>query len=543
MAPEGWHTSFRLNRVGGYVGLFGPGGQVVDEVTFGPQVADVSLGRLGTASDQWVFFPTPTPGKANTTPPRTAADAPPVVVTPRSGRFTGPMTVQLAAPAAESMAYYTLDGTDPTVGGQAYTAPVAVTETTVLRTVALRDGIPVSAVTTATYLVGERIGLPVVSLVMDPAHLWDEDTGISTTPRQHGRRGERPVMVEWLSPEGALGFSVPAGLRIRGSEDRTEAAKQSLELYFRAEYGSRELTYPLFGPQPGRTYTRLALRAEDQDSWQCREGPQCVAEAMYLRDHLVRELHGAMGQAAARGRWVALYLNGASWGLYHPSEQLDENFLATHFDTSAWYTSAPAGALAPDNAHRWQLFADWLTGADLSTATQYEQAVQQLDIESFTAFVILHLWNGDTAARYAQTATPLIFWEPRRLLEATQLARWGGTRPEQLHIRIVDAEHPITAGLPVDQPLRVARWTDTLSVAWPTNGPGVQVLAKHLFGNDYAILVAEAGAELTNGQSAPARTVFWFWHHDTFRRSTGDAVRLFDRAVDWALRLPVDDGA
>ena len=60
----------------------------------------------------------------------------------------------------------------------------------------------------------------------------------------------------------------------------------------------------------------------------------------------------------------------------------------------------------------------------------------------------------DTAARYAQTATPLIFWEPLRLLEATQLARWGGTRDRtQTYIRIVDAGHPITAGLPVEERL------------------------------------------------------------------------------------------
>ena len=35
VAPEGWHTNFRLNRNGEYVGLFAPDGQVVDEVTFG----------------------------------------------------------------------------------------------------------------------------------------------------------------------------------------------------------------------------------------------------------------------------------------------------------------------------------------------------------------------------------------------------------------------------------------------------------------------------------------------------------------------------
>ena len=769
VAPEGLHTRFRLNRTGGYVGLFDPDGQPVDQVTFGSQLADVSLGRLKTVSDQWVFFSSPTPGKANTTSPRAPPDAPPVTLTPSSGRFTGPMTVQLKTPVPDSTVHYTLDGADPTVDGQGYTAPVVLEQTTVLRAVALRDGVPVSSVTTTTYLVGEPDTLPVISLVTNPAHLWDEATGISTNPQQRGRRWERPVTVEWLSPEGAPGFSVPAGLRIRSGESRSDTAKQSFELHFREEYGPQKLAYPLFGPQPGRTHTRLVLRAETQDSWQCRAAPQCVAEAVYVRGQLMRDLHATMGQMTARGRWVALYLNGAYWGLYRLTEHLDETLLATHFDASAWYASAPTGAQTSDNTHRWHLFADWLAGADLSTAAQYTQVVQQLDIESFTALIILRLWNGDTdwgshdwlaarrrdgpntrwrlfladvgvparqpmrgsearstlipiltsllqntqyqayftaqverhlagtlataavrerldtltatlrpamaaeaarwrpdqepaaavaqwetalqrfsdsldtkaqqlrqlsdpatlqellpqlavpvapagpaplppstriallvghpteltegdaavvahleargaqftvlgphddsqpdpalvamshdlllvsstiwdldtAARFTQTTTPLIFWGPL-LLEATQLARWGGTRPEQLSIRIVDAEHPITAGLPVDERLRVVRRLDTFSVAWPFKGPGVQVLAKHLLGGDSAILVAEAGAELSNGQPAQARTVFMYWHHDTFHRSTSEAVRLFDQAVDWALGLSPDDGS
>ena len=64
----------------------------------------------------------------------------------------------------------------------------------------------------------------------------------------------------------------------------------------------------------------------------------------------------------------------------------------------------------------------------------------------------------------------------------------------------------------------------------------------HRFGDNYAVLAAEAGAELVNGQPAPARRVFLYWYHNTFHRSTGEAVRLFDRAVDWVLGLPSGDG-
>ncbi len=739
VAPDGWHASFRLSRAGDYVGLFGPDGQLVDEVTFGAQETDVSLGRLRTVSDQWVAFSFPTPGAANTTRHRLRAPpgAPSVIVTPGSGLFTGPVTVQLYTPVPGSVVYYTLDGSDPTVEGQEYTAPLAVTETTVLRAVALDDGVPVSTVTTATYLVGESAGLPVLSLVTAPAHLWDEEMGIHVNAERRGRAWERPVTVEWLSPEGEVGFSVSAGLRIHGSSSRV-LPKKSFRLYFRGEYGPTELAYPLFGPEPGQTYDRLVLRS--------RGG---------VRDQLVRDLHGAMGQVAARGRWVVLYLNGAYWGLYNLTERIDEAFLAAHFDASAWRVHPPSEELTRQNAYRWLLLQEWLASADLRDAAQYERAAQRLDIENFTTYIILNIWarntdwpqnnftmarpregsdtrwrffvwdadatfastenafervvtggsppgrilasllqndqyrtyfaaqaerylagvlatvsvrerldalaaelrpaiaaeaalqrladslddsaeqlrlltapetlrqqfprrgvpaappplpplpSGtriallvhnpdeltpgdaavvarlatrgirvtvirtdedsrhdpaqvaeshdllllsssirllDTATRYAQTTTPLIFWEPLLLAAGAPLSPWGGTREEQTDIRIVDADHPITAGLPADRSLRMARRLETFSVAYPPSGPGVQVLAKHLTGGDAALMVAEAGAELANGQPARARTVFLFWHHDTFHWSTSNAVHLFDRAVDWALGLPPPGG-
>ncbi len=781
VGPDAWHTNFRLNRGGEYVGLFDPEGQLVDAVTFEEQEANVSLGRLGTVSGEWVAFPIPTPGAANTTSPRAAPGAPPVVVTPGSGRFAGPVTVQLQAPVGRATVYYTLDGTDPTTEGQAYTAPVAVAETMLLRAVALHDGVPVSAVTTATYLVGESTGLPVLSLVTDPPHLWDEATGIYTNAAERGRAWERPVTMEWLSAEGELGFSVGAGLRIHGNSSRRRA-KQSFRLYFRGEYGPRELEYPLFGAAPGQTYDRLVLRAGFNDSWPCSNVAWCHREeAVYVRDQLVRDLHGAMGQVAARGRWVAVYLNGAYWGLYNLTERIDDTFLATHFDHDDWELVDAATEGYPDENVAWEEFADWLTGADLSEVAHYEQALQQLDIENFTSFIILRLWAGETdwrgnwyaarmrdgpdarwrlfvwdaestfgsdatedvsfsqvvlyhgaytslipilasllanpqyqayftaqverhlagalatesvrsrlaalgaavrpaiaaeaarwlpeqepaaavaqweaalqrvsasldasaqrlrhlsdpetlrqllpqllaldapaplppdtrivllvdpptedspstelvkgdvavvehlaargatvtvirssdsstpapavvagrhdlilisssiralggAARYAQTTTPIIFWEPFLLERGPRLSPRGGTRAHETYIRIVDTDHPITAGLPTDQPLLAVRHPDTFSVAWPTSGPGVQALAMHMFGGDYALMVAEAGAELAHGQPARARTVFLYWHHDTFHRSTGEAVRLFDRAVDWALGLPSADG-
>ena len=318
-----------------------------------------------------------------------------MLIRPGSGRFAGPVTVQLAPPLPGSTVYYTLDGADPTVAGQKYTAPVVFKGTTVLRAVALDEGVPVSMVTTATYLVEESTGLPVLSLVTDPAHLWDATTGIYVNAEGRGRSWERPVTVEWLSPEGKLGFSVGAGLRIHGNISRT-TTKKAFRLYFRGEYGPRELAYPLFGAEPGQAYNRLVLRAVTNDSLPCSAiampTSECLAgDAVYVRDQLVRDLHGAMGQVAAQGRWVEAYLNGAYWGLYNLTERIDDTFLATHFDYDYWdFHSHPGGEHVA-----WDAFLDWSTNTDLSLATHYELVVQQLDIENFTSFMILELWAGN----------------------------------------------------------------------------------------------------------------------------------------------------
>ncbi len=66
-------------------------------------------------------------------------------------------------------------------------------------------------------------------------------------------------------------------------------------------------------------------------------------------------------------------------------------FLATHFAYDYWDVTRRAG-----EHEAWDAFVDWITGTDLSAAAQYEQALQQLDIENFTSFIILELWAGDT---------------------------------------------------------------------------------------------------------------------------------------------------
>jgi hypothetical protein len=62
------HANFRLSAAGEQIGIFDSdlhGNVPLDTLTYGPQTADISYGRLPDGADNWVFFDQPTPGESN----------------------------------------------------------------------------------------------------------------------------------------------------------------------------------------------------------------------------------------------------------------------------------------------------------------------------------------------------------------------------------------------------------------------------------------------------------------------------------------------
>ena len=62
------HTNFKLGKGGEAVGLFDTdanGNAVIDAVTFDEQETEISFGRKPDGTDNWQFFPEPTPGASN----------------------------------------------------------------------------------------------------------------------------------------------------------------------------------------------------------------------------------------------------------------------------------------------------------------------------------------------------------------------------------------------------------------------------------------------------------------------------------------------
>lgn len=133
-------------------------------------------------------------------------------------------------------------------------------------------------------------------------------------------------------------------------------------------------------------------------------------------------------------------------------------------------------------------------------------------------------------------ATPLLTWENDLLDDFAMTGNRHdvdfGEAEKERYLWIVNAPHPIAAGLPAGVANVYARQAP---MSWGKPGLGASIIAT-LYGQPEkaAIFAYEKGATMDYESLAPARRVMLFLNNDTFANLSQEGTRLFDAAVDWA---------
>ncbi len=328
--------------------------------------------------ERLLYFPSPTPGAVNGGDGRTAP-TPVVSFSVPHGWKTGAFDLELSCEDPGAAIYYTTDGTSPTTRSARYTGPVHVSSTTAFRAAVLDHDTILQRDSSATYLFVEDVvrqdenpppGFPAseavngqrmrygmarnvvngadavrlrngftnsictISLVVDPASLFSAERGIYVNAVNDGKGWERQTMVEQIDPVNgdANGFSVPAGLRIRGAYSRgADKAKHSFRLFFRSEYGMGKLEFPLFGDEGAGEFQKVDLRTSQNYSWSNENS----WEDTFIHECFSRDSQRDMGEPYNRSRYYNLFINGVYWGLYQAEERADSDFGATYFGGEA----------------------------------------------------------------------------------------------------------------------------------------------------------------------------------------------------------------
>ncbi|MDB4766278.1 lamin tail domain-containing protein [bacterium] len=349
------YTGFALSSSGEYLGFFDPAGNLVSE--FGPggsdypaQFTDVSYGLVADNNfDTSTFFATPTPGYANFGSVDGVINESPTVSVER-GFYEQAFDVEIASQTPGASVVYTTDGSEPSLsngtrvdpadGNSTVAFTLNISQTTSLRTAAVKDGFATLAATTHTYVFVEDV---ITSDVLDttitsqysdqflkdalldiPTLSFNYDTDITDSFIP-----EQAASIEWLAPDGSEGFQIDAGIRAFGGYHSSSQrfVKKNFRVEFRNRYGASQLEFPLFegfdnGITPTESFDSVEFRTGSHDRFQLASGQA----ARFVDDTLLEA-----GHVAPHGRFVHIYTNGVYWGQYHMRERWDADFLAQYY--------------------------------------------------------------------------------------------------------------------------------------------------------------------------------------------------------------------
>ena len=302
----------------------------------------------------------------------------------QSGFFINPFSVVLTSPSDSLQVIYTLDGSNPQNSKNSFTSgsPVTIlidpadntgrgtTPAVVLRASVTDTGFKPSKPASRTYIFIEQVktqtwpgggwpsdalngqiidlemdpeivnntdyssliddallDIPSISIVTDLKNLFDPASGIYVNATGHGLNWERECSVELINPDGSDGFSVNAGIRIRGGWSRNDFfPKHSFRLFFREKYGNDKLYFPLFGNEGASQFDKIDLRTEQNYAWSTGSSYNSIVREVFSRDS-----QRDMGQPYTRSRYYHLYINGMYWGLYQTQERSEAHYASTYF--------------------------------------------------------------------------------------------------------------------------------------------------------------------------------------------------------------------
>ena len=332
--------------------------------------------------------------------------------------------------------YYTLDGGMPSASGTLYTEGIPMTcpasseNVFVVRAAAFSGKKMINRETTKTYILSanikNRYSMPVISLVTDKKNLYDAKIGIlePSNVGKKGREWERPVNVTFFEPDGSIGFSQDAGIRLQGNVSRGIAQK-SFRLTAKKEYGGDgKFKHEIF---PGRRqiggnneiikkYDRIILRGGANDS--LMTGFQDERATM-IRDELAQRIASVSGQPYQDFRPAVVYLNGQYYGMLNIREDYNQDYIEQHYNIpkddvvviTNSYTRLDGGGIefyykvddgfdeenkGSEYLADYALMQDYIIGHDMSDESHYSRASEMLDMENFYKYVAFEVYCCNT---------------------------------------------------------------------------------------------------------------------------------------------------
>lgn len=421
------------------------GGKLIDGICLKPTYQGVTMGRTEGMKG---FFFFGSDGK----PRRFIDEGPTFDQTP--GVYEKKKQLTLHLNKTGKPVHYTLDGSEPGPGSPVLKDTLTLTKSTVVRTYVEGDSTSLrSPVATASYILGDEHTIPVISISIKPADMWDFHSGIYANGPGYDREFPHKGANYWKNREkkahvelfdGKEGFSTDCAFKIQGGFSRVEP-KKSFQVKFYGQYGNASIKYNFFGTGKAEELERFILRGGSQDQAQCM-----------IRDEFFTSLMAAQSPTliVQNYRPVALYINGDYFGLYYLREKIDRKFVKQRLQTTAGIKVSDdninmiqAIYCEEGSAAGWNRLNNYVRSHDMRNDSNYAEASQKIDVDGLIDWKLGEIYSRNTDLgniRYVQSDEKgsdmkwhFVFYD----IDASWASHWGAAR----YLRVAAADNALTA--------------------------------------------------------------------------------------------------
>ncbi|MCB0641991.1 MAG: CotH kinase family protein, partial [Phaeodactylibacter sp.] len=379
------HTNFKLTQTKNDEGvvLSDPSGMILGLfVIIQPNQVNQSWGRETDGSNNWGVFTNPTPGGPNGGSffQKYADD---VSISMEAGFYPGAVTVELSTEEPDAVIHYTLDGYEPTASSPAYTGPLTIEETQVLRAAAFSNNAAVlpGFIETNTYFINEVHDLPVVSIAGDQILTLLNGSQI------------HPVATFELFESNGEFVAEAVGEYNEHGNDSWAYAQRGLDYITRDQFGySNEVKHQIFPDLTDRDdFQRLILKAAANDNYPFSNG------GAHIRDAYVHTLSQKAGMELDErtNQPCVLYANGQYWGLYEIREKVDDSDYTQYYydQDEEWVDFIKTWGATWEEFGTWDDWYplhDFITTNDMSDPANYDYVKTQLNVTSLVDYMIIN---------------------------------------------------------------------------------------------------------------------------------------------------------
>lgn len=393
-----FHTNFKISSAGETVFLRNSNGDLIDAVFVNCPATNTSTGRIPDGGNNGNLFANATPGAQNSGNAASGvANAP--IFSLLSGVYPTVQSVLISNPnLGNTELRYTTDGSEPQPTSSLYDGTeLPIYQSMVIRARVFSTGLVPSETATASYLINVSHATPIISVAVDPQHLYGP-SGIFENWWEDWERFAQ--MAYFDSTTGhPLVFERSAAMQIDGGwggsryhpqhSFRLEMAKGALN-----EEPVNQVLIPQ--KQERSRYSKLYLR----------NGSNQYLNIPYKDGALTEIIAGETNNYNSSMRPATVYINGQYFGLYEMREKLDREFyeLADNapgsgddmdlLSVSAWYNGV-LRAVAGDA----QNYIDDLIvteSLDPQSETYLDEVDNYFDMQYYTDYMIGQAWIGNT---------------------------------------------------------------------------------------------------------------------------------------------------